>query len=311
MERHIKCPITHLIFLNPVLLHGDGITYEKQALEKWLKINKKSPITGTSLEQTTFSVNYSMKNIVDEYLKNNPNEKTNQYIEELDENTIKNILRFGTHDEIVELMKDTKYLNMIFSDKCDTLHYVCIYQTHETIKFLIERGANYNNVSNTWYPFRLVCRYQPFETIQYFVEELHCDVNFVDDDGLSLMHFISHRTLQIVQYFVEKGASLKCTCKNGYNLLHGACEYGNIEVIKYLIDNDVDVNAKTNLGDTPLHYACQKQERTIINYLLKHGANPNEKNNGGITPFDILSERNNNYKMFVAYYNSKRCFFNK
>lgn len=311
MERHTKCPITHLIFLNPVLLHGDGITYEKQALEKWLKINKKSPMTGKIIKETTFSVNYSMKHVVEEYLKNNPNEKINQYVEEspIDNNTIYNILTTGTHDEIVDLMKDKKYLNVIFSNKFKPIHVVCIHQMHETIKYLIELGADYNEECDTWNPFHLVCKHQPFETIQYFVEELHCDVNCISSDGYSSMDLISRRTIQYVQYFTKHGVSLNFMSPNRYTVLHGACDIGNdFEVIKYFVDYGMNVNAKTIIGNTPFHFACKKQALCIINYLLKHGANPIEKNNNGQTPFDLLSARNGIYKLFVENYKEKYFF---
>ena len=43
------CPITGEVFLDPVLLVGDGHTYEREAAERWLAKHATSPLSGQAL----------------------------------------------------------------------------------------------------------------------------------------------------------------------------------------------------------------------------------------------------------------------
>ena len=49
----LECPITYELFVDPVTLEGDGVVYEREAIENWLRRgNLTSPATGVALEAT-------------------------------------------------------------------------------------------------------------------------------------------------------------------------------------------------------------------------------------------------------------------
>ena len=49
----LECPITYELFIAPVTLEGDGVVYEREAIENWLRRgNLTSPATGVALEAT-------------------------------------------------------------------------------------------------------------------------------------------------------------------------------------------------------------------------------------------------------------------
>lgn len=62
------CPITHAIMRVPVMA-SDGITYEKEAIEKWLDTSSKSPITGTNISKN-LTINYALKNTIEQMVFN-------------------------------------------------------------------------------------------------------------------------------------------------------------------------------------------------------------------------------------------------
>jgi hypothetical protein len=45
----LRCPITLNLMIDPVVAH-DGITYEREALESWLKKENTSPLSGAVLD---------------------------------------------------------------------------------------------------------------------------------------------------------------------------------------------------------------------------------------------------------------------
>lgn len=68
------CPITCLPMIDPVI-GTDGHTYEKSAIEEWLKKNHTSPITRQQMIRTELTPNIALRNIIHEYLVENPEMK--------------------------------------------------------------------------------------------------------------------------------------------------------------------------------------------------------------------------------------------
>lgn len=64
------CPIIGIIMTDPVIA-PDGHTYERYAIEAWLRINPISPLTRQEMYIHQLVPNVSLKNIIDEYIKIN------------------------------------------------------------------------------------------------------------------------------------------------------------------------------------------------------------------------------------------------
>lgn len=67
------CPITGEIFFEPVMTE-DGQTYEKSAIEEWLKFNNKSPLTGAILSTKNLIQNFVMKKLINSFYEMKKNE---------------------------------------------------------------------------------------------------------------------------------------------------------------------------------------------------------------------------------------------
>jgi len=59
----LKCPITHQIMQNPVIMM-DGYTYEKSAIERWLQDHDRSPMTNIRLRDTRLIPNLKLQEII-------------------------------------------------------------------------------------------------------------------------------------------------------------------------------------------------------------------------------------------------------
>lgn len=57
--------------IDPVIC-ADGHSYERSAIEQWLRSHDTSPVTNLRLTHTMLTPNYSLKNLI-ESLKNHPN----------------------------------------------------------------------------------------------------------------------------------------------------------------------------------------------------------------------------------------------
>jgi hypothetical protein len=64
------CPITHEIMKDPVVT-SDGNTYERQAIEQWLKRNNTSPLTNAPLANKKVIPNQHLKNTISKFTAEN------------------------------------------------------------------------------------------------------------------------------------------------------------------------------------------------------------------------------------------------
>lgn len=63
---YLLCPISHELMQEPVVT-ADGHTYEKRAIERWLKGHASSPITGLELSNKVLRPNYALKSALQIY----------------------------------------------------------------------------------------------------------------------------------------------------------------------------------------------------------------------------------------------------
>jgi len=55
----------------------DGYTYEKEAMKKWIDIQKTSPMTGAPLANDTLTPNFVLKSMLKEWVEKNLKNKKN------------------------------------------------------------------------------------------------------------------------------------------------------------------------------------------------------------------------------------------
>lgn len=73
VPKHLSCPITHELFVDPVIF-ADGHTYERDAIARWLRDHREtSPMTGASFpgRRIVLLPNHAMRSQVEEWKANN------------------------------------------------------------------------------------------------------------------------------------------------------------------------------------------------------------------------------------------------
>jgi hypothetical protein len=84
--KQLRCPITQEIMVHPVILVGEGITYEREAILKWFRTlrSKREKLTGPSTRMPLTNdgdadlvYNFAMRSLIDEYLASNGKPKQN------------------------------------------------------------------------------------------------------------------------------------------------------------------------------------------------------------------------------------------
>lgn len=157
-------------------------------------------------------------------------------------------------------------------NKWDTYYHV---ENFSIIKFLIEKGAN---------------------------------VNEVDNDGNTPLHIACKSSDEkIVNFLLANHAYVNSVNENGNTPLHEVCSMisDKWELAKSLILYGANLDLKNNQGDTPLHLACSNCDIILhggcglhlhptfetIKLLLNNKSNPSERNSKGETSLKIAYQR--------------------
>lgn len=128
--------------------------------------------------------------------------------------------------------------------------------------------------------------------------------------GATPLHYATEsNSYDLVELFIERGANLNTTDKQGKTSLH---KVKSIKVAKLLVKHGADINAKDNSGCNPIHNASggtfdpkvmndivsaifppsltsktqseQIDRKSIVSFLLEAGADINAKDNEGRSP---------------------------
>nr|XP_024395266.1 ADP-ribosylation factor GTPase-activating protein AGD3-like isoform X2 [Physcomitrium patens] len=77
----------------------------------------------------------------------------------------------------------------------------------------------------------------------------------------------------------------------GCNLLHIACQIGDLSLVELLLQHGAQIEATDSLGRTPLHHCVLKGKNLCAKLLLTRGSKPRAPDITGKTPLEIAVEK--------------------
>ena len=196
------------------------------------------------------------------YTSNDSNKETVLHIAiNTNDNSIINPLLLYCKSKLNE--EDLKnFINTKNNKGTTPLHYACFFGNIETIKNLIEFGA---------------------------------DITAETDKGLNVLHYAAQgnqpNSLVYLYTFHRDNIFLEKPDNGGSTPLHWASFSLSIEMTLYLINYNVDINKQDNKGNTPLHLAVIKRSYKMVQKLLQNGALNNIKNQSNQLPKDIAKQK--------------------
>ncbi|MDZ7840120.1 MAG: ankyrin repeat domain-containing protein [Gammaproteobacteria bacterium] len=95
-----------------------------------------------------------------------------------------------------------------------------------------------------------------------------------------------------VRYYIERVGLHPDTTRDGKpTALCYACMKPNLPLVDYYLDKGASVNARDAMGMTPLHYAALGGCEACLSRLIAAGAPVNQPNHGGETPLATATYR--------------------
>ncbi|XP_046577420.1 ankyrin-1-like [Haliotis rubra] len=142
-------------------------------------------------------------------------------------------------------------------------------------EYLVKRGADLSVVDEDGYNIlHLSCEGGNMDIVKYVFKLNVVDINARADEGQTpalIAADFGHSA--VLEYIVKRGADLSVVDEDGYNVLHVACEGGDLDTVKYVLNlNVVDINSKGIDGYTPVMLATELEDRDVFDLLIERGA---------------------------------------
>jgi ankyrin repeat protein len=165
-------------------------------------------------------------------------------------------------------------------DRLDTtpLHYAALYGSAESVRILLERGAD-PGARNKSEATPLIYAAYNFDKTRLLVEK-GSDVNAHSASGMTplLVAVSVHGNTPTVRYLIEKGADVKAVGPLGSDALQTAALKGDAEMIRLLLQKGADPLRKDQAGFTALLNAFSVTDPERVRMLVAAGSDTNAAN---------------------------------
>ncbi|KAK2919471.1 protein phosphatase 1 regulatory subunit 12C isoform X2 [Channa argus] len=209
-------------------------------------------------------------------------------------------------------------INCSNADGITALHQACIDGSMEMVTFLVEYGANVNQVDNEgWTPLHVAASCGHTDIADFLLQQ-GASLSAVNCDGdVPLDIALDEATEGLLQDYTQRqGVDVEAAKRleeeqimrdartwlteglpadirhprTGATPLHVAAAKGYLEALKIICQCGLDVSAMDFDGWTPLHAAAHWGQGEACHILAEQLCNMEARSNAGQTPFDVADE---------------------
>ena len=176
-------------------------------------------------------------------------------------------------------------------DICTELRRAASFGDLVAIRKLVEQGVNVNIAHEEipWinYPLAYAAEYNHIDTVKYLIDH-GADVNAVAGTYYTpLISAVKGGHVAIVQHLVEHGASVYQGNCNRETPMHIASFYGHLDIVEYLVEKGAPIDDRDQPEwATPLMYAIIANRFSVVKYLISKGASVTRRGKHGQTVTD-------------------------
>ena len=139
-------------------------------------------------------------------------------------------------------------------------------------------------------PLMMAARFNELDVVEFLVER-GASLEMEDVEGFTALHHaaIGGKARNLLR-FIELGSNVSTVNYNKTSAIHLAAEKGHTEAVRILLEHGADVKKVDYFGTTPLMLAAKNGHLETINLLLKNGDNFNNSGEGGKFPLHFAAE---------------------
>jgi hypothetical protein len=229
----LVCPITNAYFEDPVVT-SDGHTYSRDAIERWLRGKRASPLTNLPLASAKVLPNHALRKVIEQSINQqdpDPEVKKRRLGEGI----------FGPEEHQAFEMGMEKYA------------------LEQQIKFLVDEVVGSNDDSNWGWSHRratmalIRASSRGHKKVVEVLVDKGARIDLQREDSVTaLMAASENGEREVVELLVEKGASVDLQMEDGRTALMLASFEGQREVVEVLVDKGARIDLQTEDGRTAL-----------------------------------------------------------
>ncbi|XP_066980457.1 uncharacterized protein [Macrobrachium rosenbergii] len=207
--------------------------------------------------------------------------------------TLLHLASFEGQAEIAEVLIDAgASVNSCTTDMSTPLHRGCAQGNRKAVELLVKKGAYINaQDKNGNTPLHEAARGFHTSVVKVLIENKADKTrlnkkkqSFLNLIGQQLMPSVESGDSEVLQQWLEWGASPDTKGNLHWSILHHACARGQLNIASLLIERGADVNIEDSNKTTPLHSACFHGHSRIASLLIDSNANVNAQDQRGNTP---------------------------
>lgn len=125
-----------------------------------------------------------------------------------------------------------------------------------------------------FYPLGLAVFFRHPETVKVLLEA-GADVNAQARNAMKVrpIHAAAAAAqIEVTRALIERGADVNARQQAGFTPLHEAAGSGKLELARLFLDNGADLNARTDDGKTALTLATEAGQEAMVKFLRERGA---------------------------------------
>ncbi|XP_067653306.1 putative ankyrin repeat protein RF_0381 [Haliotis asinina] len=177
----------------------------------------------------------------------------------------------------------------------------------DVVELLVDKGADVSlNVKTGGNVLHLACYGGQLDVVKYLLSLSFININIRGWEKMTPIMVAAYQGhKEVVELLVKRGADLSRRTRDG-NILHTACDGGQIDVVNYLLSlNSVDINSRGWNQRTPVMVAAYEGHKDVVELLVKHGADMSLTTRFGSNILYIACEQG--YPDIVKYLLSLKC----
>uniref|UniRef100_A0A8R1XRX1 ANK_REP_REGION domain-containing protein n=1 Tax=Onchocerca volvulus TaxID=6282 RepID=A0A8R1XRX1_ONCVO len=185
------------------------------------------------------------------------------------------------------------------------LQRACLHNHPNTVKMLINRGANPNSATKQFMTSLHICaQVNALSCAQVVLD--HCDsiVDRPDWGGCPPLHYAaSYGNPAFVEFLLKKKANPNTKNKRGMTAAHWAALNGHCNIIKLFFNGGLDLKLRDQQMRTVLHYAALSGDLDSVKFILENTSIPIDSQcSAGYTPlhYAVLNGRSRVAEVLIS-----------
>ena len=147
------------------------------------------------------------------------------------------------------LNNDVRYY--VAHDEANIIYYLC-----QTKQIIIPEEHFYH-----------ICKDKAYNSLKTLIE-LGANINYENNHQWTALHAACYwNRPKFTELLLKVGANIDALNSDGWTPLHYACTYDNVESVKLLVERGANINLKDGIDRTPLQIAKQFNHVECINLL--------------------------------------------